>query len=110
MGQLAQAKQQLAAIGTETEHAKVRIGLAEKEIKEKEPRAKKAEKEGEGAIRDLGKKREEVERLRKRLEGMEWDEGREEGLEGRRREAGERLRELTEVSFWGAGRCWSAAR
>ena len=48
LGQLAEAKARLASAGTEAEQAKVKIGLAEKEIKEKEPRAKKAEKEGGG--------------------------------------------------------------
>ena len=60
MGQLADAKAQLSAVGTETEQARFKISMAEKEIKEKEPRAKKAEKEGEGSVRELEAKKKEV--------------------------------------------------
>lgn len=99
MGQLAEAKAALGAIGTETEQAKFKIGLAEKEIKEKEPRAKKAEKEGEGALKELAKKREEVEVLRGKVKGAKWDEGRGEELVARRADAQERLVGLMEVSL-----------
>ncbi|RSH91525.1 Structural maintenance of chromosomes protein 2 [Saitozyma podzolica] len=80
MGQLAEAKARLAAAGTEAEQAKVKMGLAEKEIKEKEPRAKKAEKEGEGALKELAGKRADVEKLRKKVEAAGWDEGKERDL------------------------------
>ena len=98
MGQLAEAKARLAAAGTEAEQAKVRIGLAEKEIKEKEPRAKKAEKEGEGLLKELATKRAEVEKIRKRVEGAGWDEGRERELAEKQAEHGAKVTELMEVS------------
>ena len=97
MGQLADAKAQLAAAGTEAEQAKVKIGLAEKEIKEKEPRAKKAEKEGEGLLRELETKRGDVEKLRKKVEGSGWDEGREKELLEKQAEHGKKINELMEV-------------
>ena len=97
MGQLAEAKARLAQAGTEAEQAKVRIGLAEKEIKEKEPRAKKAEKEGEGALKELASKRADVEKLRKRIEGGGWDEGKERELLGKQTEHSTKMAELMEV-------------
>ncbi len=101
MGQLAEAKARLAAAGTEAEQAKVKIGLAEKEIKEKEPRAKKAEKEGEGSLKELATKRAEADKLRKRVEGAGWDEGRERKLVEEQAEHGSEVTELMEVSvFW----------
>ena len=42
MGQLADAKALMASAASEAEQAKMKIGLLEREIKEKEPRAKKA--------------------------------------------------------------------
>ncbi|WVQ94975.1 hypothetical protein IAU59_002067 [Kwoniella sp. CBS 9459] len=80
LGQLAEAKSRLAAAGTEAEQAKVKMGLAEKEIKEKEPRAKKAEKEGEGLLKELTSKRAAVEKLKKQVEGAGWDENMEREL------------------------------
>jgi len=80
MGQLAEAKARLAAAGTEAEQAKVRITMAEKELKDKEPRAKKAEKEGEGLIKELATKRADAEKLRAKVQGAGWDEGKEREL------------------------------
>lgn len=100
MGQLAEAKARVAAAGTEAEQAKVKIGLAEKEIKEKEPRAKKAEKEGQGLLNELQGKKSDVEKLKKRVEASGWDEGKEKDLLEKQAEHGSRLTELLEV-----GRC-----
>ena len=88
MGQLAEAKARLAQAGTEAEQAKVKIGLAEKELKEKEPRAKKAGKEGEGLLKELAGKRADVDGLRKRVDGAGWDEGRETELLRKQAESG----------------------
>lgn len=98
MGQLADAKAQVAAAGTEAEQAKVKIGLAEKEIKEKEPRAKKAEKEGQGLLNELAAKRSDVEKLSKRLQGSGWDEAKEKDLLEKQAEHSLRLNDLLEVN------------
>jgi hypothetical protein len=97
MGQLADAKAQLTAAGTEAEQAKVKIGLAEKEIKEKEPRAKKAEKEGEGLLTELDSKRNNVEKIKSRLQGAAWDEEKERQLLESQAEHSGRMTELLEV-------------
>jgi structural maintenance of chromosome 2 len=98
MGQVASAKAALAAAGTEAEQAKVKIGLAEKEIKEKEPRAKKALKEGEGLAKELEARRKEVGLLEGKVGKSGWDEGRETVLGEKRKGASDRLVELMEVS------------
>lgn len=99
MGQLAEAKARLAAAGTEAEQAKVKMGLAEKEIKEKEPRAKKAEKEGEGALKELAGKRADVEKLRKKVDAAGWDEGKERDLLQKQATHSTAMTELMEVSM-----------
>jgi structural maintenance of chromosome 2 len=99
MGQLAEAKARLAAAGTEAEQAKVKMGLAEKEIKQKEPRAKKAEKEGEGALKELAGKRADVEKLRKKVEAAGWDEGKERDLLQKQATHSTAMAELMEVSM-----------
>lgn len=96
MGQLAEAKARLAAAGTEAEQAKVKIGHAEREIKEKEPRAKKAEKEGEGLLKELAAKRAEADKLQARVESAGWDDERERELLERQAEAGQKVAELSE--------------
>lgn len=85
-GQLAEAKARASAAQTEGEGAKVQIGLLEKEIKEKEPRARKAAKEGEGLIGELAKARSERDALRASVAKMDWDESRETTLLQRRDE------------------------
>lgn len=96
MGALAEAKARHAAAGTEAEQAKVKIGLAEREIKDKEPRAKKAEKEGEGLLKELAAKRAEVEKLRVRVDAAGWDEDKERGLLERQAEHAQKLAQLSE--------------
>ncbi|TXT15793.1 hypothetical protein VHUM_00296 [Vanrija humicola] len=96
LGQLAEAKARLAAAGTAAEQAKVKIGLAERELKEKEPRAKKAEKEGEGLIKELAAKRKDAEQLKTRVEAAGWDESKENELLTRQAEHGQKVAQLSE--------------
>lgn len=100
LGQLAEAKARLAAAGTEAEQAKVKIGLAEKELKEKEPRAKKAEKDGEGLVKELAAKRAQVEKLRKQVESADWDEQQEREMLESQAEHQSKMTELMEVSIF----------
>jgi structural maintenance of chromosome 2 len=98
LGQLAEAKAELAAAGTEAEQAKVKIGLAEREIKEKEPRAKKAEKEGEGLLKELASKRGEVEKLKQKVGGAGWDENKEKTLLEKQVDHSGKMTQLMDVS------------
>ena len=96
MGALAEAKARLAAAGTEAEQAKVKIGHAEREIKDKEPRARKAEKEGEGLLKELAAKRAEVDQLRARVDAAGWDEDKERTLLERQAEHSQKIAQLSE--------------
>lgn len=98
LGQLAEAKARLAAAGTEAEQAKVKMGLAEREIKEKEPRAKKASKEGEGLIKELESKRSDVQKIKGRVQAGGWDEGKERELAEKQAEHSQKMQGLMEVS------------
>ena len=98
MGQLADAKALMASAASEAEQAKMKIGLLEREIKEKEPRAKKAAKDGEGLTKEYEAAKEKLEALRASLSKMDWDENRERELSSRRSELDERIAGLVEVS------------
>lgn len=98
MGQLAEAKARLASAGTEAEQAKMQIDLAERELKEKEPRAKKAEKDGEGLTRELDGARKKKEELVAALAGLNWDEDEENSLLQQKAEVATEMNRLLEVS------------
>ncbi|KAI7954759.1 hypothetical protein MJO28_005159 [Puccinia striiformis f. sp. tritici] len=84
MGQLAHAKQQVADLASEAEQARVKMGHLNKELKEKEPKAKKLEKEGGGAAFELQKAQAEKKQLEQTLEKIDWDENAEVTLRQRR--------------------------
>ncbi|KAJ9114125.1 hypothetical protein QFC20_001641 [Naganishia adeliensis] len=96
MGQLAEAKATMAAAATEAEQAKMKIGLLEKELKDKEPRAKKASKEGEGLTKEYDAAKKKLEALRASMGKMDWDENREKELSSRQAELDERIAGLVE--------------
>lgn len=97
MGQLAEAKATMAAAATEAEQAKMKIGLLEKELKDKEPRAKKASKEGEGLTKEYDAAKKKLEALQASMGKMDWDENREKELSSRQAELDERIAGLVEV-------------
>lgn len=96
MGQLAAARQKLADVSSEAEQAKVRIGHLNKELKEKEPRARKLEKEGGGLTEELAKARKQVEAAEKDLASVHWDEAKGGALDERREAVATRVRGLRE--------------
>jgi structural maintenance of chromosome 2 len=96
MGQLAEAKARVAAAGTEAEQAKVTIGITEKELKEKEPRAKKASKDGEGGLQKLESEKKKLEQVNAKLAKLDWDEEKEQGLSQRRADLEEKIATLSE--------------
>ncbi|CED83396.1 nuclear condensin complex protein [Phaffia rhodozyma] len=97
MGQVAEAKARLATAGTEVEQAKVRIEHAEREVKEKEPRAKKAKVEGEGLVRELDRAREDMKKKKTILEGLEGDEEAERELMEKKMVVGDKMNVLLET-------------
>jgi structural maintenance of chromosome 2 len=97
MGQLATAKALASTLGTEAERAKARIEHLQKEVKEKEPRAKKAASEGEGLIGELEQAREEKSTLEAALGKLGWNEEQEATLRDRMDGEGKAVRKLLEV-------------
>ncbi|MCO5549019.1 hypothetical protein L7F22_002485 [Adiantum nelumboides] len=94
MGQLADARAREAAAGTEVEQAKLRIGHLQKELKTKEPLARKAEKEGAGLVQELANARDAVNQLQGQVESTGWDEGKERALSQTRAEVSQKVSEL----------------
>lgn len=96
MGQIATARAKASTSATEAEQAKARIDHLQRELKEKEPRAKKAQSEDTGLTKELQKAKELVQRLATELDKLDWDESRETNLREKRETASKAVRELLE--------------
>ncbi|GAA5922143.1 condensin subunit SMC2 [Sporobolomyces koalae] len=83
-GQLAAAKELAGSLATEGQLAKHKIESLQKEIKEKEPKAKKAAQESKGLLQNLEQSRKEKDDLEKRLKASGYDEAQEAELTTRR--------------------------
>ncbi|GAA5866699.1 hypothetical protein JCM3774_001962 [Rhodotorula dairenensis] len=83
-GQLAAAKELAGTLETEAQLGGHRIESLRKELKEKEPRAKKAAAESAGLIGNVEKARKEKEALEAQLRESGYDEAEEARLEGER--------------------------
>ncbi len=97
MGQLAEAKARMAAAGTEAEQAKVKIGGLEKDLNQKEPKAKSAAKDGEGLAKEFAAVQARLEQLKATLAGIHFDEERETSLRRQLAELTESISKLVEV-------------
>ncbi|GAA5979962.1 hypothetical protein JCM10908_001481 [Rhodotorula pacifica] len=93
-GQLAAAKELSGTLETEAQLSEHRIDSLRKELKEKEPRAKKAAAESAGLIGNVDKARKEVEALEARLRESGYDEAEEARLEGERDQRTQTLEQL----------------
>jgi structural maintenance of chromosome 2 len=98
MGQLAEAKSRLALAGTEEEQAKVALTINEKELKEKEPRANKAAKDGEGGLQRLSKEKDRLKAITAKITQANWDDKIEYDLEAKRADLENKIADLGEVS------------
>ena len=96
MGQIATARNKASTSATEAEQAKARVDHLQRELKEKEPRAKAAKNEDNGLLKELEKAKESVSQLTRELEGLDWDESKEAGLREKKDLAGRSVRELLE--------------
>ncbi|BGP12974.1 Structural maintenance of chromosomes protein 2 [Rhodosporidiobolus nylandii] len=85
-GQLAAAKEAAGTLETEAQMAKHRIESLEKELKEKEPKAKKAAAESKGLIANLEQARKEKEEIEAKLKASGYDEAEGARLEGERQQ------------------------
>ncbi len=93
-GQLAAARDSASKAGTEVEQSKLKISHLEARIKEDEPRAKKAEKENGGLLKDLELLRSQAGKLEKELEKLGFEPGREEEQQAEKSQLEKRIRTL----------------
>ncbi|RMY62029.1 hypothetical protein D0865_00668 [Hortaea werneckii] len=93
-GQLTAARDQASKAGTELEQAKLKISHLEARIKEDEPKAKNAEKENAGLLKDLEILRSQASKLEKELEKLGFEPGREEQQHAEKAQLEKRIRSL----------------
>lgn len=101
-GQLAAAKELAGSLETEGQLAKHRIDSLQKELKDKEPKAKKAAAESKGLVANVDKARKDKEQLEAKLRESGYDETEEARLEGEREQelqAVEGLRQVRHCSL-----------
>ena len=79
-GQLSDARNRATAAATEQEQAKLKISHLEKQIKEDEPRAKKAKEQNAGSLKALETLRAAVKKLEAQLSKIGFDPEKEAGL------------------------------
>jgi structural maintenance of chromosome 2 len=97
MGQLAEAKAQLAQGKAEEEQSKVKLGMREKELQELKKRMKEFEREAGEGQKKLKDMNAVVEHIRAKLGKCRWSQEVEEQLETKSRVLRQRVRELMDV-------------
>ncbi|KAK4499492.1 hypothetical protein PRZ48_010007 [Zasmidium cellare] len=93
-GQLVAARDSSSKAGTEIEQSKLKISHLEARIKEDEPRAKKAEKENAGLLKDLETLRAQAGKLQKELEKLGFQPGKDEEQQAEKAQLEKRIRVL----------------
>jgi structural maintenance of chromosome 2 len=93
-GQLQEARNRASAAATEQEQAKLKISHLEKQVKEDEPKAKKAKEQNSGLIKDLEALRSQAKKLESELTKLGFDEGRESDMYQQESHFQARIREL----------------
>nr|WJN25075.1 condensin complex subunit [Farysia itapuensis] len=96
MGQIAAARAQESAASTEFEQAKLRIGHLDKEVKQKEPLAKKAKTDAAGLLSDLEASRSKVTQSEAQLSKLDWNDEKEKSLLQSKAEWSRRVADLVE--------------
>ncbi|TDL23473.1 condensin complex subunit SMC2 [Rickenella mellea] len=96
MGQLADAKARLAQAVAEEEQSRVKLGMAEKELKALEVRWKDVEREAGEGKRNLEAMKRELENLRKKVEQSGWNAERDDEADLALRKAKAATRDLTD--------------
>ena len=79
-GQIQEARSRVSAAATEQEQAKLKITHLEKQIKEDEPRAKKAKEQNSGLLRDLETLKAQAKKLESELSKLGFEPGKEESM------------------------------
>jgi structural maintenance of chromosome 2 len=93
-GQLQEARNRASAAATEQEQAKLKISHLEKQVKEDEPKAKKAREQNSGLIKDLEALKSQAKKLESELTKLGFDEGKESHMYQQESHFQARIREL----------------
>ncbi|CAG8465644.1 10085_t:CDS:10, partial [Dentiscutata heterogama] len=96
MEQLQEAKNNATQAKTELEQAKLKISHLEKELKEKEPQAQKAQKDGKGLLSTLESAKKTAQNLHANLSKIDWDQSRMEDLLKKKLIEEKAIQDLTE--------------
>lgn len=96
-GQLAAAKELAGSLETEGQLAKHRIDSLQKELKDKEPKAKKAAAESKGLVANVERARKDKEGLEAQLRASGYDEAEEARLDGEREQEMQAVEGLRQV-------------
>ena len=97
LGQLADAQAQVVQAQTEEEQLKRQASLVERELADAKGRWKKVEREASDGAKAVEKGKQDVEKLKKTLSGMNWSEEKEGQAAGALRAARDEVRALSEV-------------
>ena len=95
-----EAKNMVSQAATEEEQAKLMISHLNKELKEKQPLAIKAEKENKGLLNEVEAARKAVRDLQTKLSKIDWDPSREAELLRRKAVEQDETTRLTEVHIF----------
>lgn len=93
-GQLQDARNRVSAAATEQEQSKLKISHLEKQIKEDEPKAKKAKQQNSGLLKDLESLKLQAKKLETELTRLGFDEGQESEMYQQESHLQARIREL----------------
>jgi structural maintenance of chromosome 2 len=93
-GQLQEARNRASAAATEQEQAKLKISHLEKQVKEDEPKAKKAKEQNSGLIKDLEALKSQAKKLESELGKLGFEEGKESDMYQQESHFQARIREL----------------
>ena len=99
MGQLADAQRQLTEAQAEEEQGKMKLSMAEKDLKALETRWKNVEREAGEGKKNVENMRRDVEALKTKLDATGWDEEKERNGEIALRTLRGEVRQLTEVGY-----------
>lgn len=97
MGQLAEAKQRAAQATAEEEQSKLKLGMAEKELKSLDARWKEVERDAGESIRSLEAMRAEIDGLKRKLGETGWSTEKEQQAVLALQNARAEVQRLTEV-------------
>ena len=95
-GQLQEARNRVSAAATEQEQAKLKIVHMEKQIKEDQPRAKKAKEQNSGLIKDLESLKAQAKKLEVELGKFGFEPGKEDEMYNREASLQKQIRTLRE--------------